>query len=154
MNKWACGVILAAGHGTRMGTLSAYSPKPLLPNEDNCLLRHQINFLKDFVECLYVTVGYKSEQVLLFLRHFPKVKALDTAGMSNSSFLGLSELYQFRSEQIVILTCDNPMKMDLNSLYIETLKRKENSFLVSVNQKVLKNELRLDQRRARQNKGS
>lgn len=56
-------VILAAGLGTRMGQLTADTPKPLLKIEDKTLLDHNLTALPDEIDEVVLVVGYLEDQI-------------------------------------------------------------------------------------------
>lgn len=60
-------VILAAGRGKRMNTLTEDKPKPLLSVRGKTFLEHIILSLPDEVDELIVVIGYKGEQIRAFL---------------------------------------------------------------------------------------
>ena len=58
------GVILAAGHGRRMGGLGEAYPKALLPVGDRVILNHHIHLLHELgVSDVIVVVGHQADQV-------------------------------------------------------------------------------------------
>ena len=61
----ACtGVILAAGHGRRMGELGEAYPKTLLPVGDRSIIRHHIQLLVQLgIRDIIVVVGHRADQV-------------------------------------------------------------------------------------------
>ncbi len=59
-----CGVILAAGAGSRMGVFSKSWPKPLLPVLDRPLMAHQFDLLRSVgIQEVVVVVGHLGDQV-------------------------------------------------------------------------------------------
>ncbi|MFH0890637.1 MAG: sugar phosphate nucleotidyltransferase [Candidatus Liptonbacteria bacterium] len=56
-------VILAAGLGTRMGQLTAGTPKPLLKIGDKTLLEHKLHYLPDEVDEVVIVVGYLKDKI-------------------------------------------------------------------------------------------
>ncbi len=57
-------VILAAGRGTRMGTLTAHTPKPLLALKGRPIVEHILTGLRDAgVDSAVVVTGYRGEQI-------------------------------------------------------------------------------------------
>ena len=58
------GVIIAAGHSRRMGTLTKLHPKCMLPINGRPLLHHTIDRLRGIgCEEIVVIVGYKSDGI-------------------------------------------------------------------------------------------
>ncbi len=60
--------ILAAGVGTRMRPLTAYTPKPLLPVAGKPILQHTIDALDGRVDEIIVLVGWQGSQIKEGLR--------------------------------------------------------------------------------------
>lgn len=56
-------VILAAGRGTRMNTLTDTLPKPLLQVAGKSLLEHKLDVLPDSITDVCIIVGYKGELI-------------------------------------------------------------------------------------------
>jgi len=124
------GVVLAAGRGSRMGTLTESVPKPLLPSLDYCLLGNQLDFIRPAVKSLCVTAGYKGEQVASFAIQEGADFVLNTHGRGNASWVKTNLIKNF--ETVLIITCDNIMKMDLGVLEEEVMNYRSQSFIVSM----------------------
>jgi NDP-sugar pyrophosphorylase family protein len=56
-------LILAAGRGTRMGTLTESTPKPLLVAAGRTLLEHKFDMLPEAVDEVVLVVGYHGAQI-------------------------------------------------------------------------------------------
>jgi len=57
-------VILAAGRGTRMGSLTGDVPKPMLPVEGKPILQHIIEGIKEAgIRQFHIIVGYRAETI-------------------------------------------------------------------------------------------
>jgi NDP-sugar pyrophosphorylase family protein len=67
----ACtGVILAAGHGRRMGELGETYPKTLLPVGDRSIIRHHTRLLLQLgIRDIIVVVGHRADQVSAAIAH-------------------------------------------------------------------------------------
>jgi NDP-sugar pyrophosphorylase family protein len=111
-----------------MGALTATIPKPLLPNPENSLIRHQIDLLRRHVNYLYVTAGYQKEILKKNLAQFEVDAIMDVEGHGNAYFINLLQGIPLDS-RILVITCDNLMKIDLAMLAIET-RSFSSSFIV------------------------
>jgi glucose-1-phosphate thymidylyltransferase len=59
-----CGVLLAAGKGSRMAAFSSHIPKPMLPVGNKPLLVHQIELLREVgITEIVVLIGYKGFEI-------------------------------------------------------------------------------------------
>ncbi len=59
-----CGVLLAAGKGSRMAALSEHLPKPMMPVGNKPLLVHQIELLRDLgVTDIVILIGHKGFEI-------------------------------------------------------------------------------------------
>ena len=70
-------VILAAGKGTRMGSLTELVPKPLLKVSGKTLLEHKLDVLPDVVDEVIMVVGYRADVIRSFFsvsHHNIKIK--------------------------------------------------------------------------------
>ena len=57
-------IVLAAGRGTRMGSLTAAVPKPLLPLQGRPIVEHILTGLRDAnIRDVVVVTGYRGEQI-------------------------------------------------------------------------------------------
>lgn len=56
-------IILAAGRGTRMGSLTDHIPKPMVPILGKPLLEWRLNTLPKSIEEVIITIGYLGEQI-------------------------------------------------------------------------------------------
>jgi MurNAc alpha-1-phosphate uridylyltransferase len=127
---FSLGVVLAAGEGLRMRPLTHEVPKPMLEVHGKTLLEHQINFLKDHVNSVAVTVGYMPEKVSQCALQNGADLILRNSVGGNANWLNNS-IFQGFDSQIVIITCDNLMEIDLNELESESKATPELSYLVT-----------------------
>lgn len=59
-----CGVLLAAGKGSRMAAFSDHIPKPMLPVGNRPLLTHQIELLREIgITDIIILIGYKGFEI-------------------------------------------------------------------------------------------
>ena len=113
-----------------MRPLTEDSPKPLLKVQGESLLGHQMNFLKSHVSSIAVTVGYMSEKVSSFALQNGADYIINNIGGGNASWLNRSMFRQFDS-QILIITCDNFIMVDLDDIEVESKMSPKRSYLVS-----------------------
>ena len=113
-----------------MRPLTEDTPKPLLRVQGESLLEHQINFLKNHVSSIAVTVGYMSEKVSSFALQNGADYVINNIGGGNASWLNRSMFRQFKS-QILIITCDNFIIVDLDDIEVESKMSPERSYLVT-----------------------
>lgn len=65
-------VILAAGKGTRMGSMTQQTPKPMLPIHGQPMLEHILERLTAAgIERFFLVVGYRGELIENYFRHRP-----------------------------------------------------------------------------------
>ena len=127
---YSVGIILAAGQGTRMRPLTEHTPKPLLKIGDRTLLQRQISFIGKQVNSVGVSVGYKSDVVSQHAIAAGADFILDIENGGNASWLNLDFIRKI-NDQIIVITSDNLMEVDLEMLEQETNRFPENSFIVS-----------------------
>ncbi len=106
-------VILGAGEGSRMGSLTKTFPKALLPNIDKSLLKWQIEFLKGYGIEVTVTVGYMKDLVQSAAMALGADDFIDTSNQGNAYFLNLIPR---DTADLLVITCDNIMTIDLEEL--------------------------------------
>ena len=82
-------VILAAGNGKRMGSLTKNVPKPMLKIKGKPILEHKINALPRAVDEVIIVIGYRGDQVMDYfkksfagkkIRYFFQTKLNGTGG--------------------------------------------------------------------------
>lgn len=114
-------IIYAAGQGTRLRPLTEYVPKALVQINKKRLIEYSINFLtKKKIKNIFVTYGYKGEQLLLHL-HNKVTGFINTTNCGNSYFLFNSTI-SYTNEPILCLPCDIIFKINLKRLYNNYLK--------------------------------
>ena len=121
---------MAAGQGSRMRPLTHEIPKPLLKVQGKSLLEHQISFLKNYVESVAVTVGYMSEKVSQCALQGGADYIFQNNNGGNANWLNGSFMRELNS-QVVVITCDNLMEVDLSDIEAESKTSPELSYLVT-----------------------
>lgn len=101
-------VIMAAGRGERLMPLTNTTPKPLLPiNSEQCLIDKIIDgaIESSIIEDIYVTVGYKKDEIISHLSKYKDIKIIDTSNKSNVWWIFNTDLAK-TSSPIIITTAD------------------------------------------------
>ena len=146
-------VILAAGRGTRMPEITKDKPKCLIEIAGKTILERQIDILsKNFVEKIYVVIGYRAEEIKNKIRNVENVEIIenkDYATTDNIYSLHLTN-DKIKNEEFILLNGDavfeeNIIKMlvskqgfdiapvDSEHYDLEELKvREENGIIVEI----------------------
>ena len=79
-NKWfedkniKC-VILAAGRGSRLLTLTDHNPKPMVSVVEKPILNHVINYWRQYTNDFIFVVNYKKEKIIDYVKKFKNIKS-------------------------------------------------------------------------------
>jgi UDP-N-acetylglucosamine diphosphorylase / glucose-1-phosphate thymidylyltransferase / UDP-N-acetylgalactosamine diphosphorylase / glucosamine-1-phosphate N-acetyltransferase / galactosamine-1-phosphate N-acetyltransferase len=85
-------IILAAGRGKRMGSLTKNLPKPLLKICGKPIIDHAVNALPDKISKLIVVVGYRHQQLVDHLKNSVGERELIFIHQSNLGGTGMALL--------------------------------------------------------------
>ena len=121
---------MAAGEGLRMRPLTNVTPKPMLDVQGKTLLSHQIDFLKNHVDSIAVTVGYMFDKVAACALENGAHYIFNNGNGANANWLN-STLVREIDTQILVITCDNLMEVDLNQIERESLATPRLNYLVT-----------------------
>ncbi len=129
-------VILAAGQGKRMRPLTFVIPKALVIKNFQTLISRQISFyLSHFPRGkIYITIGHRGVLLKLYMRvRWPNLhyEFINTKNMANAFFLKKFHS-NCKHNFILVMTCDNPIKIDLEFLYQEAAYHKVSILLVAI----------------------
>ena len=113
-----------------MRPLTESTPKPLLTVKGETLLGHQIRFLSQFVKTIGVTVGYMSNEVEKSANLFGIDLVINTEGRGNAFWINNPSIRSIETP-IVVITCDNLMKIDFAAVQSESDKNQDLSFLMT-----------------------
>ena len=114
-------LIMAAGRGARMGRFTDDIPKPMAPFGGTTLIARGIDQLRDHVDCIYVTVGYKKAMLAQHVIEHGATAVLNTEGKGNAWWL-FGTLLSKLDEPVLVLTADNVIELDLGLIekdYVE-----------------------------------
>jgi len=108
-------LIMAAGRGTRMLPLTKDIPKPMAPYGGSTLIAKGIERLKDRIENIYVTVGYKKAMLAQHVIEHGANAVFNTEDRGNSWWL-YNTLMRHFDEPVCVLTADNVVDLDFDLL--------------------------------------
>lgn len=113
-------VILAGGKGTRMGSLTAEIPKPMLPLLGKPLLEYHIELLRDYgITEIWILVNYLKDSIIqhfgngeawnVSIQYYEELEPLGTTG-------GIKAIESHLTEDFLVLYGDVLVNMDLQRL--------------------------------------
>ncbi|MBI4349041.1 MAG: NTP transferase domain-containing protein [Elusimicrobia bacterium] len=108
-------LIMAAGRGQRMMPLTATMPKAMAPYLNSTLIAHGIARVREHIEHVHVTVGYKGAMLAHHLVQQRVDTIFNTEGRSNSWWIHHTLLREL-DEPIFVLTADNVTDLDFGLL--------------------------------------
>jgi NDP-sugar pyrophosphorylase family protein len=111
-------VILAAGRGNRMRPLTDVIPKAMLPYRGGTLIGNSLEMLREVVPDVHITVGYQSAMLSQYVLRFGVSSILNTDGHENSWWIH-NTLMRYVDSPVLVLTCDNITKLNLDFLEAE-----------------------------------
>lgn len=122
---------MAAGRGARMAPLTDAIPKPMAPYGGSTLIAKGIDRLKDKIENIYVTVGYKKAMLAQHVIENGANAVFNTEDRGNSWWLYNTLLRHF-DEPVCVLTADNVVDIDFDLIREDYQLLKELCMLVPV----------------------
>jgi len=111
-------LILAGGRGGRLMPLTFETPKAMVLYKNKPLIFEVIKSLQDYVNDIYVTVGYKKELLGSYLLGLNVRGLINTEGKENIWWLFNSSL-KYLTEPIIVSTCDIIFELDIDSVIRE-----------------------------------
>ena len=105
-------VILAAGFGKRMGELTKYLPKPLIPVTNKPIIQHLIESLcESGIEDYLIVVGYQKDQIKLFLEKYQatgiKLKVVEAENFQKGPIHSFAAcLTEINKEEFILIPGD------------------------------------------------
>jgi NDP-sugar pyrophosphorylase family protein len=103
---------MAAGRGMRMMPLTASIPKPMVSFRDSTLIAHAIGEIRDRIGNIHITVGYKGADLARHVIEHDVSSIFNTEGKGNAWWI-FNTLMKNLDEPVLVLTCDNVVKLDL-----------------------------------------
>lgn len=104
-------LIMAAGRGSRMMPLTTTIPKAMAPYGGSTLIARGIDKVRQHVQSVYVTVGYKGAILAEHVINYGVSGLFDTSGRDNAWWI-FGTLMRELDEPVFVLTCDNITSLD------------------------------------------
>jgi NDP-sugar pyrophosphorylase family protein len=104
-------LIMAAGQGVRMRPLTDSLPKALAPYRGGALIDVGLGRVREAVERVHVTVGYKGALLAAHVIERGVTSVLNTDGHGNAWWI-YHTLMATLDEPVYVLTCDNLTEID------------------------------------------
>ncbi len=111
-------IILAAGRGIRMRPLTDNLPKAMAPFNGSTLIYEGIKQIRDKIKNVYITVGHK-KSILASHVIEKNVSAVINTNKKGNAWWIYNSLLKYIDKPLLVLTCDNLIKLDFNSLIEE-----------------------------------
>jgi NDP-sugar pyrophosphorylase family protein len=108
-------LIMAAGRGQRMMPLTETMPKAMAPYLNSTLIAHGIARVREHIEHVHVTVGYKAAMLADHLVEQRVDTIFNTEGKPNSWWIHHTLMREL-DEPIFVLTADNVTDLDFGLL--------------------------------------
>jgi NDP-sugar pyrophosphorylase family protein len=104
---------MAAGRGARMAPLTDDIPKPMAPFAGTTLIARGIDRLRNHVDHIYITVGYKKAMLAQHVIEHGATAVFNTEGRGNAWWI-YNTLVSGLDEPVLVLTADNVIDLDLS----------------------------------------
>ena len=108
-------LIMAAGRGTRMLPLTKDIPKAMAEIDGVSLISNGIKKLHKEVENIHITVGYKGAILAKHVIENEVSSVLNTDNKGNSWWV-FNSLLKNLDEPVLVLTCDNVVRLDIDRI--------------------------------------
>jgi NDP-sugar pyrophosphorylase family protein len=106
---------MAAGRGQRMMPLTIDTPKAMMIHDGSTLIANGIERLKNFIEDIHITVGYKGAMLAKHVIEHNVRTVFNTDGRGNAWWI-FNTLLKHVDEPVLVLTCDNVVELDADKL--------------------------------------
>lgn len=113
-------VSLAGGKGTRLGKLTAFTPKALVEVDGSPLISYSLNQINN-IDNKIITIGDSFEQLANYVKNFDVFTIINTRNKGNCWWISNSFL-KLVNEPVLVLTCDLITKIDIDFLYSQYVK--------------------------------
>jgi len=107
---------MAAGKGERMLCLTKNRSKALMNINGKSLILYTLEQIKGIIEHIYVTIGYRGNEVTDFISQYGEFRFINTNCKGNAWWIHHSDLKN-TDEPILIFPCDIIAKIDIDFIY-------------------------------------
>lgn len=111
-------LIMAAGRGLRLMPLTDSIPKAMAPYAGTTLIADGISKIKNKIENIYITVGYKGALLANHVIENGVSGVFNTEGKDNAWWI-FNTLIKNLNEPVLVLTCDNVVELDIDLIHKE-----------------------------------
>jgi NDP-sugar pyrophosphorylase family protein len=122
-------LIMAAGRGQRMMPLTEDIPKAMAIHEGTTLIANGIEKLKNSIENIHITVGYKGAMLAKHVIEHKVTSVFNTDGKGNAWWI-YNTLLKHLDAPVLVLTCDNIVDLDTEKLMHDYEQKKAPACMV------------------------
>ncbi|MDN3548787.1 nucleotidyltransferase family protein [Mucilaginibacter aquaedulcis] len=112
---------MAGGRGLRMMPMTTSIPKPMIEIEGETLISKSLIQLKTRIPTIGITVGYQGAALAKHVIEEGASLVFNTDGQGNCWWL-FNTLMKHLDEPVLVLTCDNIVRLDLDFILTEYLR--------------------------------
>jgi len=109
---------MAAGRGLRMMPLTNEIPKAMAPFNGSTIISDGIKKIKNFIDHIYITVGYKGPLLAEHVIEIGVDAVFNTSGKGTAWWI-YNTLLKNINEPVLVLTCDNIIELDYKKILNE-----------------------------------
>lgn len=113
---------MAAGRGIRLKPFTNKFPKGMLPYRDTTLIANGILEIKKYVKNIHISVGHKKADLAKHVIEKNITSIWNTNKKGNAWWI-FNTFLKYLNEPIVVLTCDNITKLNLQKVKKDYVKK-------------------------------
>jgi MurNAc alpha-1-phosphate uridylyltransferase len=109
-------LIMAAGRGMRLMPLTKDNSKPMVKVQGETLISNSLHQIISAIPNIAITVGYMGASLAKHVIEEGVLTVFNTNGKDNAWWV-FNTMMKLINEPVLVLTCDNIVKLDLSFLY-------------------------------------